>query len=118
MQIKSQFMEGVHFLFLKGRLDSSTVKELKNNIHHINKAKGVKLVIDLGEVEFIDSSGLGSLVAGYRLVSSEAGDIKLSSPTPQTQSLFELTRMDKLFDVFDHHLKAAESFGNTILQKI
>lgn len=117
MQIKSDFLEGVHFLFLKGRMDSSTVKELKIKIHQIIKAKEAKIVIDLGSVDFIDSSGLGSLVASYRLVSQEGGDVKLASPTPQTQSLLELTRMDKLFDIFDHHLKAAESFGNTILQK-
>ena len=110
MQIKSQLIEGVHILFLKGRMDASSAKELKIKIQQIIKTNEPRVVIDLGEIDFIDSSGLGTLVAGYRLVSQEGGDVRLASPTPQTQSLLELTRMDKLFDIFDHHLKAFESF--------
>jgi anti-anti-sigma factor len=114
MKIKEEFLEGVHILFLKGKLDSSSVKVLKIKVNQIIKKQEPDVVIDLDGIDFIDSSGLGSLVASYRKINQVGGDVKLSSPSDQTRGLIELTRMDKLFDIYGNPFKAAESFGKTV----
>ena len=56
---------------------------------------------NMAEVDFIDSSGLGSLVSCLRLVNKEDGNIRLSSLQGQIRSLIELTRLHRVFQIFD-----------------
>lgn len=86
-------------VFLENRLDASTAPEFKNFINDLTKKQYINLVVDLANVQFIDSSGLGVLVTALRSVSQQGGDIKISGPTPEVQSLFSLTRLDKVFDI-------------------
>lgn len=118
MKIKYKLIEDIHILSLSGALDSSSANELKTNVSQIIKMKEPYVVIDLEEVEFIDSSGLGSLVSSYRNINQVGGDVKLASPSPQARELLELTRMDKLFDIYESPSKAAESFGKFLTSKI
>ena len=101
MDIKTELTEGVTMLFIReDRLDANNSEELKVELHHLFE-KGIKdLIIDLKEVHFIDSSGLGVLVSGYKNASIKHGSLKLSNLQSQVKSLFELTRLHRVFDIF------------------
>lgn len=68
------------------------------------------MLIDLKEVRFIDSSGLGVLVSGFKNASARQGTLKLSGLQTQVRSMFELTRLHRVFDIFQTVDDAMESF--------
>jgi anti-sigma B factor antagonist len=110
MVIQEQKINNVVIIKLIGRLDSLTVKELKNKINSLIKNHQVHLVFDMSEVDFMDSSGLGGLVAALRSVSREGGDIKIASLLPRVRALFELTRLHQVFEIYNDADTAACSF--------
>lgn len=110
MEILEKKINDIVVLMLKGRLDASTIKDVKEKVTSLAEEKRVKLVIDLGSVDFIDSSGLGILVASLRTVNKVGGDIKIASLQDRIRSIFELTRLHRLFDIFDDSNAAAKSF--------
>jgi len=100
----------VHFLAIKGRWDANTDGIIKSKLKTLVNGQRTHLVLDLQQVHFMDSSGLGSLVACYRMVAKTGGDIKLCSLNPQIQNLVELTRLNQLFDIFETPEQAKRSF--------
>jgi anti-sigma B factor antagonist len=110
MEIVQEQVNGVDVLRLEGRLDASSSKEIKDRISDLAKNKRVNLVVDMAGINFIDSSGLGSLVASLRSVNKLGGDIRIASLQDQVRAIFELTRLHRIFEIFDDSLTAAKSF--------
>lgn len=110
MEILEERIDGVDLLILQGRLDVSTAKDIKEKISSLTRKNRVKLVIDMADVHFIDSSGLGSLVSSLRSVNKLGGDIKIASLQDQVRAIFELTRLDRIFEIFNEREAATESF--------
>ncbi len=101
MDIKTELTEGVTVLFIReDRLDANNSEELKVKLHNLFEKDIKDLIIDLKDVHFIDSSGLGVLVSGYKNASIKHGSLKLSNLQSQVKSLFELTRLHRVFDIF------------------
>ncbi|NUN08202.1 MAG: STAS domain-containing protein [Ignavibacteriaceae bacterium] len=69
-----------------------------------------KLVVDLSECEFIDSTFLGALVVSLKKITSMGGDLRLVGFQPAVHSMFELTRMYRVFEAYPTKLEAVESF--------
>lgn len=82
------------------RLDAHNSGELKIEIQRLFGVGGINLLIDLKNIRFIDSSGLGALVSGFKNATSNNGTLKLSSLQPQVKSMFELTRLHRVFEIF------------------
>jgi anti-sigma B factor antagonist len=110
MKIQEETLNNVVLINLMGRLDSLAVKNLKNKISSFIKSHQVHLVFDMSGVDFMDSSGLGGLVAALRSVSQEGGDIKIASLQPRVRALFELTRLHQVFEIFNDADTAVHSF--------
>jgi len=91
------------------RLDAHNSGELKTELNRLFEGGTVNLVIDLKEVLFIDSSGLGVLVSAFKNASTRNGSIKLSGLQTQVKSMFELTRLHRVFDIFSTADDALES---------
>lgn len=70
-----------------------------------------KIVVDLSACEFIDSTFLGALVVSLKKVTNLGGDLRLVGFQPAVESMFELTRMHKVFETFDSVEAAVDSFG-------
>ena len=68
------------------------------------------LVVDLQAVRFVDSSGLGALVSGFKNASSRNGNLKLSGLQLQVKSMFELTRLHRVFEIYADSAEALSSF--------
>jgi anti-sigma B factor antagonist len=92
------------------RLDAHNSSELKTQMLNLFEAGKNNIVVDLGDVRFVDSSGLGALVSGFKNASARNGNLKLSNLQPQVQSMFELTRLHRVFEIFPDNQRALASF--------
>ena len=93
------------------RLDAHNSSELKTQMLSLFDEGKNNLVIDLQDVRFVDSSGLGSLVSGFKNASARNGNLKLSGLQPQVKSMFELTRLHRVFEIFPGSEEALASFS-------
>jgi anti-sigma B factor antagonist len=85
---------------LKGRLDASTSPEVKASLKKLIEEGRRKIIIDLQDVPFIDSSGLASLVSALRLAREQGGNIALSGVQSQAHIVFRLTMLDRVFSIY------------------
>src|ERR1700687_3809535 len=75
--------------------------------------KGRKnIVLNLGDVSYIDSSGIGELVSGYQTVRSSGGPLKLLHLTKKVHDLLQITKLYTVFDVYSDESAALASFGS------
>jgi len=92
------------------RLDAHNSEQLKQELGRLFEEGKTKVVVDLKEVRFIASSGLGALVSGFKNASSRQAGLKLSSLQSQVKSMFELTRLHRVFDIYTTVDEAIEAF--------
>lgn len=75
-------------------------------------AKGQKKVLlNLGEVSYIDSSGIGELVSGFTTVANQGGQLKLLGLTKRVKDLLQITKLYTVFEVHDDEAAAIRSFA-------
>lgn len=75
-------------------------------------AKGQKkLLLNLADVSYIDSSGIGELVSGYTTVSNAGGSLKLLNLTKRIHDLLQITKLYTIFEVFDDEAKGLASYN-------
>jgi anti-sigma B factor antagonist len=91
----------VTVLKCSGSLDADNIAAFKKTACDLFDKGGVKFVLDASNVEFVDSMGLGVLISFLRRVKAKEGDIKICSLTPEVKTIFEITRLYRLFDVAD-----------------
>jgi anti-anti-sigma factor len=84
---------------LDGRLDAMASPNVKTDLAGVLEQGYRKIIVDLENVPFIDSSGLVALVSGLRLAREKNGDIFLSGIRPQAQAVFRLTMLDRIFAI-------------------
>ncbi len=88
---------GVTVVSPSGRLDVAGAPALKAAIGDAVKAGPPRLVIDLEGVSFVDSTGLGSVIAALKLVRGSKGDLRIAAPNQQVRVVLELTTLDRVF---------------------
>lgn len=81
------------------RIDAAVALNFKETMRHLSEGAGKVIILDLGTVTFIDSSGLGALVATLKHLAPERA-IVLAGMTPPVAKVFELTRMDSVFRMY------------------
>ncbi|RMH59178.1 MAG: anti-sigma factor antagonist [Zetaproteobacteria bacterium] len=94
---------------LKGRLDANAVEEIRDQLKAIDVPQ---VVMNFSEVSFIDSSGLGLVVLTFRRIREKGGNMTLCGLCPKVRTIFELTRLHRVFDIYDSEelaVAAAES---------
>ena len=85
---------------LRGELDPHTTPQLEHEINEVLADGEVRrLVLDLAELAFIDSSGIRSLIRAQQTMAERGGEVVLRSPGPATQRLLEITHLDVQFEV-------------------
>ncbi|MGC8660077.1 MAG: STAS domain-containing protein [Desulfomonilaceae bacterium] len=105
-----QEKDGVTIVSVDERLDALAAPKLKEAVKKMSEKSSTKLVIDLAKTKFIDSSGCGALVASLRTLLKNHGDLKIARPSPQAQTLFQLTRLHRVFEIYDDLDAAIGSF--------
>ena len=72
-----------------------------------------KILLNLGEVSYIDSSGIGELVSGFTTVANSGGQLKLLNLTKRVKDLLQITKLSTVFEIFEDESKALKSFSDT-----
>jgi anti-sigma B factor antagonist len=70
-----------------------------------------KLLVNLGDVSYIDSSGIGEMVSGFTTVTNHGGQLKLLSLSKRVKDLLQITKLYTVFEVFDDEASAVRSFA-------
>jgi anti-anti-sigma factor len=93
-----------------GRLDVAGAPALKDAISEALKNGQAKVVIDMEGVSFVDSTGLGSVIAALKQIRSSQGDLRLAAPNQQVRVVLELTTLDRVFPYYSTVEEALTGF--------
>jgi len=111
MKVNTRQVDGITVLDLSGRITlgegSVTLRDAIRDL--INKGQK-SILLNLGDVSYLDSSGLGELVTAYTSVKNSGGELKLLNLTKKVQDLLQITKLYTVFDVKDDEASAISSF--------
>ncbi len=112
MQIHQRSVGDVTIIDLQGKITLGEGDELlRDKVNSLIQQGHKKLVLNLAEVPYIDSAGLGEIVRTYTTVSREGGALKLLNLTKRIKDLLAITKLLTIFETFDTEADAASSFG-------
>lgn len=94
----------------QGNLDASKSPEFREEITSLLKSDAKVFLVDFKDVNFMDSSGLGALVLSFKTVRAYEKKLVVCSINEQVRILFELTGMDKVFEIFSNREEFDKSF--------
>ena len=84
---------------------------LRKTIRGLLEEQRRLILLNLADVDYIDSSGIGELVSAYTAVKNQSGDLKLLHLTKKVKDLLQITKLYTVFDVFTDESTALRSFG-------
>jgi anti-sigma B factor antagonist len=103
---------GVTVLALSGRVTLGEESgQLRNKVKEVLGKGKTRLVLDLGDVSYIDSAGLGTLVSGYTSAQNQGATMKLANLTKKFREQLNITKLVTIFEVFDSVEAAVKSFA-------
>jgi anti-sigma B factor antagonist len=114
LQINSEVISGVPTIYLKGELDSYSAPRVRQLLESMTDLETPKVLIDISSLEYIDSAGLGVLVAALKKAADHSGTIALIGPAPNVARVLTVTGLDKLFTVYDNALEAQDQLRNVL----
>jgi anti-sigma B factor antagonist len=112
MKATSRRVDGVTILDLSGRItlgEGSVV--LRDQIRELLGKSEKKILLNLGDVTYIDSSGIGELVSAFTTVRNQGGELKLLNLTKKVHDLLQITKLYTVFDVKDDEASAVKAFS-------
>ena len=96
---------------MDGRITLGEGSALLRDLVHEKLATGhKKILMNLAGINYIDSTGLGELVSGYRMVKSEGGELKLLNLNKKVADLLQITKLYTVFDIHNQEAQAVASF--------
>ena len=112
MEAKIRHVEGVTVLDLSGRITlGENSGKLRTAVQEALGAGSKKILLNLAEVNYIDSAGLGELVSAFTTVKNAGGELKLLSLTKKVKDLLVITKLLTVFDVKENEKDAIASFS-------
>ncbi len=111
MKTSTRQVDGITVVDLSGRItlgEGSVV--LRDNIRELLGQGHKKILLNLGDVTYIDSSGIGELVSGFTSVRNQGGELKLLNLTKKVHDLLQITKLYTVFDIKDDEASAIASF--------
>jgi anti-sigma B factor antagonist len=101
MNLNQEKINGYSVLTIQDeRIDAHNSGELKGSLLQMIEGGEKRIIVDLGHVRFIDSSGLGALLSGNKHIIAKSGRFALINIQKQVLSMFELTRLNRVFDIY------------------
>ncbi|HEY2392922.1 MAG TPA: STAS domain-containing protein [Candidatus Angelobacter sp.] len=111
MKVSNRQVDGVTIVDMSGRItlgEGSVV--LRDSIRDLVGKGQKKILLNLGDVTYIDSSGIGELVSAFTAVRREGGELKLLNLTKKVHDLLQITKLYTVFDIKDDEAAAIQSF--------
>jgi anti-sigma B factor antagonist len=112
MKVSNRQVDGVSIVDMSGRItlgEGSVV--LRDTIRDMVGKGNKKILLNLGDVTYIDSSGIGELVSAFTAVRREGGELKLLNLTKKVHDLLQITKLYTVFDIKDDEASAIKSFS-------
>jgi anti-sigma B factor antagonist len=110
LNVKTRKVDGVLIVDMSGRLTIGEPVLLLRETLRAHVGGGARsIILNLGDVSYIDSSGLGELVSAYTTIRNKQGDVKLLKLTSKTKDLLQMTKLLTVFDTYDDEAKAVAS---------
>jgi anti-sigma B factor antagonist len=112
MKIEMRTVGDVRILDCSGKITlGEGTMAVRNTVRDILKDNGKKIILNLANVNYIDSSGIGELVSTYTTVTNSGGQLKLLNLTKKIHELLQITKLLTVFQVFDSEAVAVSSFS-------
>ncbi len=111
MKVSTRQVDGITILDLSGRitLGEGSV-QLRDAVRELLSKGSKNLLLNLGEVNYIDSSGIGELVSAFTTVRNQGGEMKLLNLTKKVHDLLQITKLYTVFDIKDDEAVAISAF--------
>jgi anti-sigma B factor antagonist len=110
LEIQSREREGVKILDLSGKLAVGGASDLREKVNAETAAGSLQQLLNLKDVEYIDSTGLGTMVICYMAVQKAGGSLKLVNLNRRNLELVLLTKLSTVFQIFNEEQEAINSF--------
>ena len=112
LKLGNRSVDGITIVDCSGRItlgEGSVV--LRDSIKDLLGKGQKKILLNLGDVNYIDSSGIGELVSAYTTVKNQGGELKLLNLTKKVHDLLQITKLYTVFDVKDDETAAVKAFA-------
>jgi anti-anti-sigma factor len=113
MDIDAREIGGVTVVAPQGDIDMAVADDLRLRLANAIERGRVRVVLDLGGVMYIDSSGLGALVTAMKQARAAGGDVKVCALASDVRALFEMTRLDKVLSIHATRAEAIAACGSS-----
>ena len=112
MKIDSRIVGDIHFLDCSGKITlGEGTMTIRTTVVDILNGGGRKIVLNLADVNYIDSSGVGELVSTYTTVAKQGGQLKLLGLTKKVHEVLAITKLLTVFQAYDNEPTAVASFA-------
>ena len=111
MKIETRTVGDVGILDCSGRILIEGTMDIRNNVRDILNRGLRKIVLNLADVNYIDSPGIGEIASAYTTVMNNGGQLKLLNLTKKIHELLKATGLDSVFQIFDDEQSAIDSFN-------
>lgn len=112
MEMKTRISGDVNVLDLTGRFDTNTVPPVAAWLDQVTSTPGARVLVNLANTTFVDSTALATLVQALKRCQQVKGDLYLCGMRRPVYMIFELTRLDKAFNIFVDEEHAIKAFTN------
>ena len=110
MSVKTEVKNDMTVCYVEGEIDINTAPDIKKAFEKLTAKKTPKIVINLTKVTYVDSSGLATLVEMLKKMRSYGGRMRLTNMSNKIKSLFEITKLEKLFEIVADEAEAISTF--------
>jgi len=111
MEISSRSNGDIVILDVSGEIDLYNAPEIKDIIGNLIEEKKYNVIINLKEVTYIDSSGIGALISSLSNLKKYQGGLKIINVFASVKKVFELTKLTSFFDIYENEDEAVKAFG-------
>lgn len=109
-EVKRKDVKTVSIVYLKGYLDAHTAPDFEKILQKLVEENRVQIVVNLSELSYISSAGLGVFMGFIEDVRKKGGDIKLAEPTEKVFRVFDLLGFPVLYEVFQDEAEAIRKY--------
>lgn len=110
MLIKEKKMDGVVILEIEGEIDLNSSPIMRKKFEELIKNNVIKVIVNFQQVNYIDSSGLATIIEMLQRLKKVQGELRLTNMSEKIKNLFEITKIDKLFQMYPNEQEALKSF--------
>jgi len=110
MAVKIENKNGLAVCAVEGEIDINSSPLIKKSFDKLISSKTPKIVINLSKVTYVDSSGLATLVEILKNMRAYGGRLRLTNLSSKVKSLFEITKLEKLFEIMADEEEAVSTF--------